>query len=112
MDMLKLRELTYYKRTSDREIVTTWPHAFRPEMSPNEMAAAGFWFEGDPQCDKVQCQYCHIELDHWTPSDTPPIIRHIKLSPKCAYAQTVITKNTDLKVQLIPIPFHLLVFYL
>ncbi|MFH4974610.1 hypothetical protein AB6A40_001319 [Gnathostoma spinigerum] len=65
----------------------TWPHRNNPNLSPEKMAEAGFYFNADfSHGDNVKCAFCFKELWDWQDNDDP-IEEHRKRKPTCIFTQ-------------------------
>lgn len=71
----------------ERERVKTfrgWPVA---SLTPQSMAAAGFYYIG--YGDEVRCAFCKVELSVWRPV-TNPKAEHKKYAPQCKFVRGLV----------------------
>ena len=61
-----------------------WPKYMTPR--PDELAAAGFYYQGPS--DRVTCYCCKVRLLNWKPTDVP-IDEHMRYSPNCPLVNSV-----------------------
>uniref|UniRef100_A0A915CEF1 Uncharacterized protein n=3 Tax=Parascaris univalens TaxID=6257 RepID=A0A915CEF1_PARUN len=75
----------FFYETRLRSFTDRWPHR-NPELIPQKMAEAGFFYraEADEDDDCVQCPFCLKELTGWEPGDDP-FIEHKKRQDRCLF---------------------------
>ncbi|TGZ85089.1 hypothetical protein EX30DRAFT_392474 [Ascodesmis nigricans] len=110
MITLDARLASFKPKTRRRSSVTTnaskrpapfkWPH---PDLAPERLAYAGFWFSPmEESDDKVCCFLCEKCLDGWEVEDDP-IAEHLRHSSDCGWAVTVAIQHGIGDVGLDPI---------
>ena len=77
-----------YRRYSvrHRSFNTEWPTKKNHGPSPEELAAAGFFYAG--RLDHAQCFFCGVKLGRWRPTDRA-YGEHVKFSPKCEFLHMI-----------------------
>eukprot|EP00118_Oscarella_pearsei_P024945 m.307174 g.307174 ORF g.307174 m.307174 type:complete len:675 (+) comp41984_c0_seq1:894-2918(+) len=71
-----------------RETFANWPRTV--PVGIGDLAEAGFLYTG--RGDEVRCFECGVSVQRWVPGDVP-IHEHIKASPDCTFAQSLLKKN-------------------
>ncbi|CAC5389728.1 BIRC7_8 [Mytilus coruscus] len=66
------------------ETFRTWPQSANADK--NQLAANGFYYIGDGNDDRVQCDFCKIILKKWEPGDVVQE-EHRKHGPLCPYVK-------------------------
>ncbi|XP_052076614.1 baculoviral IAP repeat-containing protein 7-A-like isoform X1 [Mytilus californianus] len=66
------------------ETFRTWPQSANADK--NQLAANGFYYIGDDNDDRVQCDFCKIILKKWEPGDVVQE-EHRKHGPLCPYVK-------------------------
>lgn len=63
----------------------SWPHPDDGLCSRDNMAKAGFFYQGFS--DHVKCFVCSLKLNDWNPQNDNPWLLHKQLSNKCPFAR-------------------------
>ncbi|KAL6595860.1 inhibitor of apoptosis repeat-containing protein [Neocallimastix sp. 'constans'] len=73
-----------------------WPHTY-PNITPERMAEAGFYYSPDIELeDKVECAYCKAKFGNWTHNDNPRS-KHFRFNEKCPFFCVAKLKRRRLK---------------
>nr|WUR10786.1 inhibitor of apoptosis protein 3 [Calliteara abietis nucleopolyhedrovirus] len=83
----------YKKRKTRLRTFVNWPHKQGKNLSPSNLAKAGFFYTGED--DKVKCFYCDGGLHGWE-SDDSPWIEHARWFNRCPYVMTTMMKPSNL----------------
>ncbi|XP_067949412.1 baculoviral IAP repeat-containing protein 7-like [Watersipora subatra] len=96
MELTKAERLSLMADEKNRRktFLANWPHADVPNLTGNDMAAAGFYFLGES--DKVHCAFCQGILHTWMEGDRP-LLEHNIAFGFCKFIRAMNSSNVPVK---------------